>query len=804
MLMIQLMTGKQNETKPRSAIFGSSKTLLIVAAAAMLCVAGAAAQTGSKLTYDQPAEKWTQALPLGNGRIGAMVFGGVEDERLQINEATLWGGGPHDYVNPDAFAHLGEIRQLIFEGKAAEAEKLSGPLMGNPKVLMPYQPFCDLRLHFAAEQQATGYERALDLDDATAETDYTIGSIRYRREAFISFPDQVLVVRLTASQPGAIAFTLKMDSPQPGVQVESTADDAMRLTGQMQPRKNSPRSWTGSWDQPGMRFAAVLKVIPEGGSVRSTGQGLEVAGANAVTILFSNATSFRNYHDIGGDALGTAQAWLQKAAKLSWDQLRRRHVEDFQRLFSRVQLQLGDNHSAESTDRRIAGFAESDDPSLIALYFEFGRYLLISSSRTGGQPANLQGIWNQELNPPWGSKWTTNINLEMNYWQADSGDLWETEQPLWSLIDDLRVTGARTAQVEYHSQGWVLHHNTDLWRATAPVDGSWGIWPMGEAWLANQMWDHYTFSDDREFLRSQAYPAMKGAAEFVLGFLVEAPPGSPFAGRLVTNPSTSPENSYLLNGERVGLTYAATMDLELIRELFENCRRAAEILDTDAEFRGRLEQTEKRLPPLEIGKRGQLQEWIEDYPEAEPHHRHTSHLWSLYPGHDISLAQTPQLAAAAEKSLELRADGETGWSHAWRTALWARLHNPEQAYANLKLLITKNTLPDMFDLCPPFQIDGNLGGPAGITEMLVQSTDNSITLLPALPSQWPEGTLKGVRVRGGGRLDIAWKDGRLTEMTLEADHAVKYRVVYGERSAEVKIRPGAAVQLNAGLRRMSR
>ncbi len=777
--------------------------MLVLAVAVLVNCAATSAQSTLSLTYDKPASKWTEALPIGNGRIGAMVFGGVEEERLQINEATLWGGVPHDYDNPGAFAHLAEIQRLIFEGKPEEAEKLSGPLMGDPKVLMPYQPFCDLRLHFSGQEEPSGYRRELRLDDATAETDYSVGSTTYRREAFVSFPDQVLVIRLTANQPGQIGFTLSMDSPQPGVRVESIANDGLELTGQIQPRQNSPRSWTGSWDQPGMKFAAVLKVIPEGGSVVGSGEGLTISGANAVTILFSNATNFRNYHDIDGDALGTARKDLQRASEHTYDELRQRHIDDFQRLFSRVHLQLGDDPSRETTDRRIANFGESDDPSLLALYFEFGRYLLISSSRPGGQPANLQGIWNQDLNPAWGSKWTTNINLEMNYWQADTGDLWETEQPLWSLIDDLRVTGGKTAQAEYRSEGWVLHHNTDLWRATAPVDGSWGIWPMGEAWLANQMWDHYTFSDDREFLRSQAYPAMKGAAQFVLGFLVEAPAGTRFAGRLVTNPSTSPENHYILNGKPVGLTYAATMDLELIRELFENCRRAAEILGTDAAFRAQLEKTEQRLPPLQIGARGQLQEWIEDYQEAEPHHRHSSHLWSLYPGHDISLAATPKIAAAAEKTLELRGDGETGWSHAWRAALWARLHNPEQAYDNLKLLITKNTLPDMFDLCPPFQIDGNLGGPAAITEMLVQSTDSEITILPALPSQWPSGSLKGVRVRGGGKLDIVWKDGRLTQLRLQADHAVRYRVIYGERSVPVQIHPGAAVEMDASLHRTS-
>jgi alpha-L-fucosidase 2 len=551
-----------------------------------------------------------------------------------------------------------------------------------------------------------------------------------------------------------------------------------------------------------MRFAAVLKVMTDGGSVRSAGERLEISGANSATILFSNATSFRNYRDIGGDALGAARGYVERASKQAYDRLRQRHEDDFRRLFSRVQLRLGEDHSSETTDRRIKNFAESDDPSLLALYSEFGRYLLISSSRPEGQPANLQGIWNEDLIPAWGSKWTTNINLEMNYWQADTGDLWETEEPLWSLIRDLRVTGAETARVHYHSKGWVLHHNTDLWRATTPVDGPWGIWPVGEVWLANQMWDHYEFSEDREFLRRQAYPAMKEAAEFVLGALVEAPAGTPFAGRLVTNPSTSPENTYILNGRPEHMTYAATMDLELIRELFENCRRAAEILGTDAEFRSELDRTEKRLPPLQIGKRGQLQEWIEDYPEAEPAHRHVSHLFSLYPGHDISLKTAPEFAAAAQKTLELRGDGGTGWSTVWRVALWARLHNPERAYANLKLLITKSTLPNMFDLCPPFQIDGNLGGPAAISEMLVQSTPDEISVLPALPRQWPSGSLKGVRVRGGGKVDITWREGRLTELRLQSDHPVKYRVSYGEHSAEAQIEPSKPVVLDSTLHRI--
>jgi alpha-L-fucosidase 2 len=781
---------------------GIGTALIVVVASTALNVAARASEPGYRLTYDKPATKWTEALPVGNGRIGAMVFGGTEDERLQINESTLWGGGPHDYTNAEAYGHLNEIRDLIFAGKVDEAEKVSESLMGKPKLLMPYQPFCDVRLNFPGHGRATEYHRELYLDDAIAETTYKVDTATFRREVFVSYPDQLLVVRITASQSGQLTFSVGMDSPQVGTRVESTANDTLQLTGQIQPRQNPPFSWTGSWDQPGMRFAAILKVLAEGGSVRSAEGRLEISGANSVTILFSNATSFKNYQDISADALGGARAHLERASQQSYDSLRKRHVDDFREFFSRVQLRLGENHSTASTDQRIKSFSENDDPSLLALYFEFGRYLLISSSRPGGQPANLQGIWNEDLLPAWSSKMTTNINLEMNYWQADAGDLWETQEPLWSLIRDLRVTGGDTARVDYHSKGWVLHHNTDLWRASTPVDGPWGIWPTGGVWLANQMWDHYEFSGDREFLQQQAYPAMKEAAEFVLGTLVEVPAGTLFAGRLVTNPSTSPENRYVLNGRPHNLTYAPTMDVELIRELFENCRRAAEVLGTDAEFRSELDRAEKRFPPLQIGQRGQLQEWVEDYAEVEPQHRHVSLLYSLYPGHDISLKTTPELAAATKKNLELRGDGGTGWSSVWRAALWARLRNPEHAYNNLKILITTSTLPNMFDLCPPFQIDGNLGGPAAITEMLAQSTPDEITVLPALPRQWPSGSLKGVRVRGGGKVDITWQGGRLTELRLQSGHAKKYRISYGDQSVEAQLQPGKPIVLDNALHKI--
>ncbi len=523
-----------------------------------------------------------------------------------------------------------------------------------------------------------------------------------------------------------------------------------------------------------------------------------------MTIVFSAATSFRTYRDIDGDALARARGLLAGASARPYDRLRQAHVDDFGGLFSRVQLRLGEDRSTETTDRRIKRFAENEDPSLLALYYAFGRYLLISSSRPGGQPVNLQGIWNDELLPAWGSKWTTNINLEMNYWPADAGDLWETQEPLWQLIRDLRETGAETARAHYGARGWVLHHNTDLWRATTPVDGAWGLWPMGQAWLANQMWDHYEFSGDQAFLRQHAYPAMKEAAQFVLDTLVTAPDGTRFAGRLVTNPSTSPENQYVLNGVRAHLTYAAAMDIELVRELFENSERAAQELGVDAAFGSELRRAAERLPPLQVGARGQLQEWIEDYAEAEPAHRHVSHLYALFPGHGISLEKTPELAAAARKTLELRGDGGTGWAAAWKVALWARLRDAEHAYDNVKFLMTRSTLPNMFDLHPPFQIDGNLGATAGITEMLVQSTATGIRVLPALPQRWAAGSLTGVRVRGGAQVDIAWKDGRLTELRLRSGQARTYTVAYGERRATVRVGPGTAVVLDGALGRITR
>lgn len=763
---------------------------VLAVAALVLCAAAASADDSPRLAYDAPALKWTEALPLGNGRIGAMLFGGPAEERLQIADGTLWGGVPRDYANAGAAAHLDEIRRLIFAGQVREAEALSAKVMGQPPLLMPFQPCCDLRLRFPGHESATGYTRELRLDDAVAAVTYTVGDTQYRREVLASFPDQVVLIRLTASRPRRLSFSIGLDSPQEATAAVAAGQDTLQLAGQIQPRQNPPRAWTGSWDTPGMRFAAVARVAIDGGTVRAAGNRLEIDGADAATVILGTGTSFVTFADISADASDRARAVVEAAASHPFDRLRARHVADVRPLFSRARLSLGASTAPGTTDRRIARFGEAQDPALVALQWAFGRYLLIAASRPGGQPANLQGIWNESMLPPWGGKMTTNINFQMNYWLADTGDLWETQAPLWTTIADLRMTGATVARAHYRARGWVVHHNTDLWRAATPVDGAWGLWPMGQAWLANQMWDHYAFSGDMTFLRDTAYPAMKEAAQFALDTLVPAPAGSRFAGRLVTNPSTSPENRYLLDGAPVHLTYGATMDIQLVQELFDNTVRAAAALGVDREFAAAVQAAGRQLPPLQVGARGQLQEWIEDYAEVEPDHRHVSHLYALYPGHGISLERTPALAQAARRSLELRGDGGTGWALVWKSALWARLRDAGRAYANLQLVLAKNTLPNLFALHPPFQIDGNFGATAAITEMLVQSTSDRITVLPALPRQWPEGSLTGVRVRGGGRVDMSWKEGRLTQLTLSSDRAATYAIAYGNHVAQVRLAAG--------------
>jgi alpha-L-fucosidase 2 len=742
------------------------------------------ARPALKLWYRQPAEAWTEALPIGNGRLGAMVFGGVARERLQLNEDTLYAGGPYDPSSPQALEALPRVRELINAGKYLEAQNLAEEMLMARPIRMPsYQTVGDLELDFGVSSFAQDYRRELDLDSALATVQFRRDDVTYRRESFAAAMDQVLVIRITADRRAAVSFRASFETPMPGA--ATSEGDGLILDGRNTSQHGIPAA---------LRYQARVKVIAEGGAVRARDGELVVEQADSATILVAMATNYRRFDDVGGDPSAITLAQIAAAAAKGYQALLDAHLREHRRLFRRVALDLGTSAAAElPTDQRIRDSQRNDDPQLAMLYFQYARYLLISCSRPGTQPANLQGLWNDKLSAPWGSKYTININTEMNYWPAEPTNLAECVQPLVAMVKDLAVTGARTARVNYGARGWVAHHNTDLWRATAPIDAArYGMWPTGGAWLCKHLWDRYDYSRNRAYL-AEVYPLMKGAAEFFIDTLVPDPSGR----FLVTSPSMSPEN---LHPHDAAICAGPAMDSQILRDLFTNCIEASRVLGGDLEFRAACATTRAKLPPDRIGKAGQLQEWLEDWDLEAPErdHRHVSHLYALYPSEQITPRRTPELAAAAKKSLQLRGDLSTGWAIAWRINLWARLRDAERTHSVIKLLLDPSrTYPNMFDAHPPFQIDGNFGGANGIAEMLLQCLGGEIELLPALPRAWPTGSVRGLRARGGFEIAMSWADGKLIGVELHGAPGEQARVRYGERLREVRVGRSRAAVLRA-------
>ncbi|WP_051475752.1 glycoside hydrolase family 95 protein [Bacillus sp. J37] len=749
-----------------------------------------------RLWYKQPAQKWEEALPIGNGRLGGMVFGGIQQERIQLNEDTLWSGAPGDKINEKAHQHLETVRNLIFREKYAEAEKLiESNMVGEDAEA--YQPLGDLYIEHHLDEAPSSYIRELDLTTGVAKTEYVIGGTTLTRETFISEPNQVLTVRIQSNQQ-PIHITTHLHSLLRH-RVEEVGHNKLIVHGRSPISVKVPKKIKYDDDR-GLQFQIHLQATAEEGTVQIQNGKVEISDTHSVTLFLTaktNFTSFNQEPDNNQEIMKSdCRKWINKASELPFESLKDSHIHDHNTLFNRVDIQLGNSKYRNlPTDERLELYKqEKNDPELEALYFQYGRYLLIASSRPGTQPANLQGIWNPFIQPPWNSDYTTNINTEMNYWLAESCNLSECHEPLFSMINDLSVAGKKAASELYGAKGWAVHHNVDLWRMSTPSSGqaSWAFWPMAGAWLTSHLWERYQYTMDEQFLKERAYPLMKGAAEFCFDWLIESPDGY-----LATTPSTSPENKFLTeDGEPCSVSIASTMDMTLIRELFTNCIASSHILNIDEEFRHELENAVNRLFPFKVNKEGRLQEWHKDFPEHEPGHRHVSHLYGLYPGNQINKIETPELVEAARKTLEYRLQnggGHTGWSCAWLINLFARLHDQNQAYHYVQTLLARSTHPNLFDDHPPFQIDGNFGGTAGIVEMLLQSHLEKIELLPALPQNWPTGYVKGIKARGGFIVNIEWENGQLKLAEIQATAKGSLQVLYKNHSFIIEKEDGTTI-----------